>query len=238
VSAEIGHALVVQQARDIFARIERAARRSGRDPAQIRLVAATKGVDAGKVQAALSAGVRVVGENRFQEAVGKMAAIGPRADLEWHFLGQVQRRKAKSIVGVFQLIHSLDSVELAQELNRRAEAAGIEQAVLVELNIGGEASKAGFSPEEVRLALRELDRMTHLSVRGLMTIPPPTTDAEQARPYFREVRERAQSYDEMGLTRVRMHELSMGMSNDFEVAVEEGATFVRVGTAIFGARDV
>ncbi|MBI5855320.1 MAG: YggS family pyridoxal phosphate-dependent enzyme [Nitrospirae bacterium] len=228
----------MQHARDILARIERAARRSGRDPAQIRLVAATKGVAADKVQAALSAGVRVVGENRFQEAVGKMAAIGPRADLEWHFLGQVQRRKAKSIVGIFQLIHSLDSVELAQELNRRAEAVGIEQAVLVELNIGGEASKAGFSPEEVRPALRELDRMTHLSVRGLMTIPPPTTDTEQARPYFREVRERAQSYDEMGLTRVRMDELSMGMSNDFEVAVEEGATFVRVGTAIFGARDV
>lgn len=238
MSAEIGHALVVQQARDILARIERAARRAGRDPAQIRLVAATKGVAADMVRAALSAGVRVVGENRLQEAVGKMAAIGPRADLEWHFLGQVQRRKAKSIVGVFQLIHSLDSLELAQELNRRAEAAGIEQAVLVELNIGGEASKAGFSPEEGRLALRELDRMTHLSVRGLMAIPPPTTDAEQARPYFREVRERAQSYDEMGLTRVRMHELSMGMSNDFEIAVEEGATFVRVGTAIFGARDV
>jgi pyridoxal phosphate enzyme (YggS family) len=165
-----------------------------------------------------------------------MAAMAPCEGLEWHFIGQLQRRKVKSVVGRFVLIHSVDSLALAEEVNQRAGAAGLDQAVLVEVNVGREASKAGFAPAAVTAAVREMDRMPHLSVRGLMTIPPPAADPELSRPYFRELGHLSRSIGGLGLTRVRMDELSMGMSNDFEVAVEEGATFVRVGTAIFGAR--
>lgn len=228
--------LVAERLGAIRERIARAARRVGRDPAGVRLVVVSKGVPIGPMKAAREAGARMFGESRLQEADEKMAAMGRCEEVEWHFIGRLQRRKVKSVVGRFALIHSVDSLALAEEINQRAGAAGLDQAVLVEVNIGLEASKGGFAPAAVAAAVREMDRMPHLLVRGLMAIPPQAADPELSRPHFRELGHLGRSIGGLGLTRVRMDELSMGMSSDFEVAVEEGATFVRVGTAIFGAR--
>jgi pyridoxal phosphate enzyme (YggS family) len=195
----------------------------------------TKSVSVDRIRLAIAAGVRILGENRLQEAVPKLTAVGPQGDLAWHFIGRLQRRKVKAVVGRFQMIHSLDSVELAAEIDRRAGEAGLCQPVLLEVNIGGEPSKAGFLPSAVPDALAALDGMAHLSVRGLMAIPP-ASEPEAARPYLRRVSELARSVTRPGFRRVRMDHLSMGMSQDYEIAVEEGATMVRVGTAIFGTR--
>jgi pyridoxal phosphate enzyme (YggS family) len=200
------------------------------------LVAATKSVSADRIREALDAGVRILGESRVQEALPKLEAIGVPPGAAWHFIGRLQRRKARDVVGRFELIHSVDSLDLAIELDRRAAAAGRRQAVLLEVNIAGEASKAGFTPEGIGEAAAALDTLASLEVRGLMAIPPPAEDPGAARPYFREVREIARSLAGRGFKRIRMDELSMGMSHDFEVAVEEGATLVRVGTAMFGPR--
>jgi len=140
------------------------------------------------------------------------------------------------VVGLFELIHSVDSLELAEEINRRAEQAGLWQSILLEVNIGGEKSKGGWSPASVAATFPELSRMTHLRIQGLMTIPPPVPDGETARPYFRQLRELGRSLTRSGFANINMDELSMGMSGDYQVAVEEGATYVRIGTAIFGAR--
>lgn len=166
----------------------------------------------------------------------KITAIGPRDGVSWHFIGQLQRRKVKAVVGAFEMIHSVDSLELAREIDRRAGEAGIRQAVLLEVNLAGERSKAGFAPSEVTDAITVLDGLSNLDVQGLMAIPPPTKEAEEARPYFRQLRELARALASLTLRRVRLEELSMGMSHDYEVAVEEGSTLVRVGQAVFGAR--
>jgi pyridoxal phosphate enzyme (YggS family) len=221
--------------RAILDRISRSAMRAGRRPDAVHLVAATKAVSAERIRLAAEAGVRICGENRLQEALPKIEVLGGR-DLRWHFIGTLQRRKVKAVVGAFEMIQSVDSVDLAAEIDRRAADAGIQQNVLLEIIVGRETTKAGFSPDEAANALTTLDVMPHLSVRGLMTIPPPGSDAEGSRPYFRTVRELARSLAGPGLKRVRMEALSMGMSMDFEVAVEEGATMVRIGTAIFGER--
>lgn len=234
-----------QDAQDAVARrvqavvdgIQRAAERVKRRSDSIRLVAATKTVPAERVRDGIAAGLRILGENRMQEALGKMALLQD-APVEWHFIGQLQRRKVRDAIGRFALIHSVDSIDLAQEIDRRAASAGLTQAVLLELNIGGEASKAGFVPEELMARLELLSQLTHLRIRGLMAIPPPTDQAEQARPYFRRLRELRDTIAAKGIASVEMNELSMGMSHDYEVAIEEGATLVRVGTAIFGARHV
>ncbi len=215
----------------VLERIGQAAQRAGRDPASVRLVAATKTVPPESVREAIDAGVRIVGENRVQEALAKMSALGADGRVAWHFIGQLQRRKARSVVGAFQLIHSVDSVALAEELDRRAREAGVRQAILLEVNVGGEASKAGFAPETLPEAVQAVERLEHVAIGGLMTVPPPTIDPEGARPYFRRMREWLEACARPGMT-----ELSMGMSHDFDVAIEEGATLVRVGTAIFGAR--
>jgi pyridoxal phosphate enzyme (YggS family) len=200
------------------------------------LVAATKSVPVEGVREALDAGVRILGESRLQEALPKIQAIGVPPGVSWHFIGRLQRRKVKTVVELFGMVESVDSLDLAIELDRRASAAGRRQAVLLEVNVAREASKAGFTPAGVAEAVLALDELAHLEVRGLMTIPPPAEDPEAARSYFREVRELARTLAKKGLQRVRMEELSMGMSGDFEVAVEEGATLVRIGTAIFGPR--
>lgn len=215
--------------------IRAAAARSGRDPGRVRLVAATKLVAAERIEQAIAAGVTILGENRLQEALPKMETLG-RDRAAWHFIGRLQRRKVKSVVGRFELIHSVDSVELAHEINRRAEEMGIRQAVLLEINIGGEATKGGFPPEAVADACRRLGDMPHVTVQGLMVIPPPDCDDKGTRAYFRRTRELAESLTPTGFAHMTMDELSMGMSADYPIAVEEGATFVRVGTAIFGAR--
>lgn len=217
-------------------RMQAAASRTGRAANTIQLIAATKSVPVARIQAALDAGITHLGENRVQEALPKLDAFAGRTDVTWHFIGQLQRRKVKAVIGRFQLIHSVDSLELAHEINRRAEERNLCQSVLLEVNIGDESTKTGFSASELLNALDRLDRMPHLAVKGLMAIPPPTEIPESARPYFRAVRDLADSVKRSPYHRIRMDELSMGMSHDFEIAVEEGATCVRIGTAIFGAR--
>ena len=213
-----------------------AASRTGRALDTIQLIAATKAAPLARIQAALDAGVTHFGESRVQEALPKLDAFAGRMDVTWHFIGQLQRRKIKAVVGRFHLIHSVDSLELAQEINRRAEEKNLCQSVLLEVNIGEESTKTGFSSSEVLTALDRMDTMPYLAVKGLMAIPPPTKTPELARPYFRAVRDLADSVKHSAHQRVRMDELSMGMSHDFEIAIEEGATCVRIGTAIFGER--
>jgi pyridoxal phosphate enzyme (YggS family) len=221
----------------IWERIREAAQRRGRDPKTVRLVAATKTVSASRMLKAYEADVRIFGENRLQEAQQKMEVIGWKPHLSWHFIGRIQRRKIKAIVGHFELIHSVENIEQAEEIERRAQLAGVQQAVLLEVNVGSESSKGGFGKPDLIEALPMLDRLRHLSIRGLMTIPPLERDAEAARPYFRELRHLADIIRESSFTQIRMDELSMGMSHDYPIAVEEGATLVRIGTAIFGARN-
>jgi hypothetical protein len=172
-----------------------------------------------------------------QEAVPKIAAL-IRASIRWHFIGHLQRRKVRSVIGLFDLIHSVDSLDLAREIDRRAGEAGRRQDVLLEVNIGGEPTKAGFRSDDLLRVVPSIAALGHMRIRGLMTIPPPAREAESARRYFQELRELARRIEEQCIPAVIMDELSMGMSNDYEVAVEEGATLVRVGTAIFGARHV
>ena len=220
----------------IWKRMHAAASRTGRALDTIQLIAATKAAPLARIQAALDAGVTHFGESRVQEALPKLDAFAGRMDVTWHFIGQLQRRKIKAVVGRFHLIHSVDSLELAQEINRRAEEKNLCQSVLLEVNIGEESTKTGFSSSEVLTALDRMDTMPYLAVKGLMAIPPPTETPELARPYFRAVRDLADSVKHSAHQRVRMDELSMGMSHDFEIAIEEGATCVRIGTAIFGER--
>jgi pyridoxal phosphate enzyme (YggS family) len=219
----------------IFDQIRRAEQASGRARGSVRLVAATKTVTADRIREAIAAGLTIAGENRLQEALPKLETLQGEP-IKWHFIGQLQRRKVRSVIGAFELIHSVTSFELAQEIDRRAEAAGIQQAILLEVNIEGEKTKVGFLPDELERTLAGFETLPHVDVKGLMAIPPPVDMAEQARPYFRTLRELAWRLGGQAISRISMEELSMGMSNDYEVAIEEGATLVRVGTAIFGAR--
>ncbi len=214
-------------------RMAEAAGRAGRDPGEIELVAISKTHPAECVRAALAAGQGLFGENRIQEALVKLDELAGEP-VRWHLVGHLQRNKARQAVGRFELIHSVDSVELIEELEKRAGAAGVVQAILLQINVSGEGSKAGARPEELAGLLEALGRAPHLSGRGLMTIPPWDPDPETARPHFRRLRELLEGIEENSPLAGR--ELSMGMSEDMEVAIEEGATLVRVGSAIFGER--
>lgn len=207
-------------------RVRRAAERAGRDPASIVLVAAAKKKPAFMVEAAIAAGITDIGENYVQEAAVKRSAVTLPA--RWHMIGHLQRNKAKRAVEIFDLIQSVDSLELARVLGRCGADRKCPVRVLIEVNLGGESTKSGTAPEEVPLLVARLHEVPYLAVEGLMTIPPPGPP-ESSRPFFRRLRELR---DELGLK-----ELSMGMTADFEVAIEEGATMVRVGTAIFGERE-
>ncbi len=209
-----------------------AARRAGRDPAAVRLVAVSKTVDLSRLQAAIDAGQDLFGENYLQEAAGKIAAL--EKGLGWHLVGHLQSNKAKGAVELFDLIHAVDRVKLARALDAAAARLGKVQDILIQVNQAGEATKSGVAPEAALALLQEVARLPHLRVLGLMTMPPWFPDPEAARPYFRALRELRDRLQE--LTGLPLPELSMGMSEDFAVAVEEGATLVRVGTAIFGRR--
>lgn len=229
---------ISRQLRDVLNNISRAAKRVGREPSSVRLIVVTKGVPLEKIRQAVEAGTHDIGESRLQEALPKIEALaGCQRDIAWHFIGRLQRRKVRAVVGVFDMIQSVDSLELAAEINRRAQASGVSQKILLEVNLGEESSKGGFCQSAVREVLPMLDRMSSLQVEGLMAIPPFSPDAEAARPYFRSLRGLAEVCATQQLEHIRMHELSMGMSQDYEIAVEEGATMVRVGTAIFGERE-
>ncbi|HZV95430.1 MAG TPA: YggS family pyridoxal phosphate-dependent enzyme [Candidatus Nitrosocosmicus sp.] len=207
--------------------IGRACRKAGRAPGEVLLIAVSKTVDLERIQAAVAAGAAALGENRVQEAKDKVAALG--RPVPWHLIGSLQTNKARDAVMLFDWIHSVDRLELARELDRRAHAAGRKVKGLLQVNLGDEPQKGGAAPGEVKALLDELRGLTHLDIRGLMAIPPQVADAEAARPYFRRLRELR---DAAGL-----EHLSMGMSADFAQAIEEGATMVRVGTSIFGARE-
>ena len=227
---------IADRLRQVLGSIEAAARRVGRDPQGVGLVAATKTVTAQRMREAHAAGIRVFGENRLQEALEKRRALDDLTTGSWHFIGQVQRRKIKEVVGAFALIHSVESLEQARLMDKRAGVLGIVQAVLMEVNVSGESTKGGYSVATLLQALPELTSMPHLNVLGLMTIPPWSEDPETARPYFRDLRELAVRIKSQGFDRLKMEHLSMGMSHDYVIAVEEGATLVRVGTSLFGAR--
>jgi hypothetical protein len=215
-------------------RIAAAARRAGRDPSAIKLVTVTKTVAVERIREAVSAGAVILGENRVQEAKEKIDKLGNIAS--WHLIGTLQSNKAKYAVKLFDVIHSVDSLDLAGEIDKQAAKIGKVQDVLLEVNIAGEASKSGAAFSDVAALAREAAKLQHVSIRGLMTMPPYSEIAEDSRPYFRKLRDLAAAIAWENIPNVSMQELSMGMSGDFEVAVEEGATMVRVGTAIFGER--
>lgn len=207
-------------------RISAAAERVGRDPAEVTLIAVSKAIEPESVEAALAAGQTLFGESKIQEARAKIPLISGHA--RWHLVGHLQTNKARDAVTLFELIHSVDSLKLAVELDKCAERAGKTQAILLEINVSGEASKFGLKPDVLESTVGDINKLTRLEVQGLMTIAPFAEETERARPYFRRLRELR---DALGL-----RELSMGMTHDFEVAIEEGATMVRIGTAIFGER--
>ena len=212
--------------------IHEAARRGGRDPNEIRLVAVAKGQPVENVIEAVAAGVTDIGENYAQELLAHGGA-GLKPAPTWHFIGHLQRNKVKQIIDKVDLIHSVDSIELSQEIDRRAAALGKIQAVLIEVNLEGEVSKTGVSPSEAKELARKILELKNVELRGWMTIPPFLPDPEAVRPYFRRLRE---IRDEIRKEIRYASDLSMGMTHDFEIAVEEGATIVRIGTGVFGER--
>ena len=216
-------------------RIEAAARRAGRDPASVRLVAVSKTKPAEAVEEAARAGQRLFGENYVQEFTAK--AQGVRESVEWHFIGVLQSNKVRQIAGLVTLIHSVDRLSLAQEIERQWAKLDATCDILIQVNIAGEATKSGTTAEELLSLVREVATLPHLRVRGLMTMPPFFDDPEGARPCFRELKRLAGVVAAENIPGVAMEELSMGMSGDFEAAIEEGATLVRIGTSLFGERE-
>lgn len=222
----------------VRARIAAAAARVRRRPEEITLMAVSKTVEPERIREAYAAGLRVFGENRVQEFEDKASALADLEEAEWHLIGHLQSNKAKKATELFSAVDSIDSLHLAEKLNQAAGQAGKTLHVLIEIKVGEEASKAGIpagSPELDSL-LNGMARLDRLQVRGLMTVPPFTEDPEGARMYFRLLRDVRERIAARRLPRIEMDVLSMGMSHDFEVAIEEGSTCVRVGTAIFGAR--
>jgi pyridoxal phosphate enzyme (YggS family) len=209
--------------------------RCGRDSNAVRMIAVTKTVSAETVQVAIQAGTVLFGENYIQEAREKCGMLA-EYPVSWHFIGHLQTNKAKYAVKLFDLIHTVDSLRLATELDREARKIGKVQKILIQVNIGKEASKSGIDAESAEMLIRSLAAFPNLSVRGLMVIPPFFDEPERVRPHFKGLRELRDSLNKSGIAGVSLDELSMGMTGDFEAAIEEGATMVRIGTAIFGER--
>lgn len=220
--------------RTIQARLNAAARMAGRDPVTVRLVAVSKTKPAAFVDEAARSGQLLFGENYVQELVAKAREVNE--PVEWHFIGHLQSNKVRQIAGLVTMIHSVDRLSLAQEIDRQWGKRGRVCDVLIEINVASEETKSGTSIKEVFDLVRRVAVFPHLLVRGLMTMPPFFDDPEGARPYFRELRRIAGEIAAENIPRVEMKELSMGMSGDFEAAIAEGATLVRVGSAIFGER--
>ena len=220
---------------DVRARIDAAARGAGRDPSTIRLVAVSKTFPIAAVREACAAGHRDFGENRVQEALDKIAE-SPDLDLRWHLLGHLQTNKARKAASAFAMIQSLDSVELLRKLDAAAAESGRSLELLVQVDLAGEATKYGARPDEVPPIFEAASRCTAARVVGVMTLPPVPDTPEDARPWFRRLQELRQQWLAGGVPPAMLRDVSMGMSGDFEVAVQEGATIVRVGTAIFGSR--
>ncbi len=217
---------------NVLVRMAAAIDKAGRDRDDVQLIAVSKKQDAEKIRAAFDAGQPAFGESRVQEARAKIPLLS--SALRWHFIGHLQKNKIRHALPLFELFHSVDSVALAEDIQRIAEEDGIRPRVLIEVNVAGEASKIGFSPTELREQMEQLLTLSRIEIEGVMTIPPFSDEPEDSRRYFIALRDlRDQLEREFN---VRLPQLSMGMSNDYAIAIEEGATFVRVGTAIFGGR--
>jgi len=216
-------------------RVAQAAQRAGREPQSVRIIAVSKTKPLALIEQAIAAGASDIGENYVQEAAEKIAHCS--APARWHMIGHLQRNKAARAVELFEMIHTVDSVALADALARHGQRSGKPVRVLLEVNIGGEATKHGVDPAQVQSLLVSLRDLDGLQIEGLMTIPPPGPTAESVRHYFRALRQLRDRLQAAAPLNARLHELSMGMTDDFEVAIEEGATMVRVGRAIFGERE-
>ncbi len=216
-------------------RIDAACHKAGRDPATVHLLAVSKKKPISDIEEAAVAGQKMFGENYVQEFVGKYDDC--RLDIDWHFIGALQSNKVKYLRGKIAMIHSVDRYSLAKEINKQWQGSEVPAPILIQVNIGDEPTKAGVTADELEPLVRQLAQLQNLRIRGLMAIPPQSENPEESRHWFREMRKLADSIETLNLQNVTMTELSMGMSDDFEVAIEEGATLIRIGTAIFGARD-
>ena len=222
--------------RVIVERIALAAAKAGRQARQVRLLAASKSQSLDAIRAAVRAGIALIGENYVQEAKEKKHQLSD-ARVEWHMIGHLQRNKAQAALALFDVIESLDNLALMRELDKEAAKRNITARTFVEVNLAGEESKTGIARENVAGFLEQIAELGHVKVEGLMTVPPFREDPEDVRPYFRELREMRDSLSSLSLPNIKLKELSMGMSHDFTVAIEEGATIVRVGTTLFGPRE-
>jgi PLP dependent protein len=229
---------VAENVARVHERIAVATARAARPPGEITLMAVTKTFPAHRIREAYGAGLRLFGENRVQEFAGKVDGLRDLSEARWHLIGHLQTNKTSKAAELFHGVDSVDSLKLAERLNQAAGKIGRRLAALIEINVGGETAKTGVVPdsEELETILTAAPRLENLEFRGLMTIPPFTDDPQDARPFFRRLRELRDQIAARRLPSIRMDVLSMGMSHDFEVAIEEGSTCVRVGTAIFGER--
>ncbi|OEU74777.1 MAG: YggS family pyridoxal phosphate enzyme [Desulfuromonadales bacterium C00003068] len=216
-------------------RIDRACQRSGRDPHQVALIAVSKKKPADLITQAAAAGQPLFGESYVQEFIDKQQQIS--TPIRWHFIGALQSNKVKYLRGTTELIHSVDRYSLAKEINKQWASIDQTANILIQVNVGAEQSKAGATAENVEELVRRIATLPNVKIQGLMALPPYDDDLEQVRPWFRQLRQLAQQIDDLHIPQVSMNTLSMGMSHDFEIAIEEGATLIRVGTAIFGERE-
>jgi hypothetical protein len=226
---------LIKRLQTVNNRIQTAARACGRNPETIRLVTVSKTVPTERVRQAIQAGVTILGENYVQETRTKFNDLATYP-VSWHFIGHLQSNKSKYAVRLFDLIHSVDSLKLARELDKQARKINKIQEILIQVNISAEASKSGVSVNDTLRLLKDISRLENLSVKGLMTMPPYFNAPEKVRPYFAALRGLRDRIKHHGVLNVSLNELSMGMTGDFEVAIQEGATLVRIGTAIFGKR--
>lgn len=221
--------------KEVERRIKRACEVSGRNRTDVKLISVSKTKPISDIKEAMECGAAMFGENKVQELTEKYDAL-PK-NLEWHLIGHLQRNKVKYIIGKTALIHSVDSLRLAEQIEEESRKADVVTNILIEVNVSGEDTKFGVSPEETVSLVKEISSLQHVHICGLMTIAPYTEDPESNRIYFKKLRELAVDIRAKNIDNVNMRELSMGMTGDYEVAIEEGATMVRVGTGIFGARD-
>jgi len=220
----------------IASKIHQAAIACGRDSESIRLVTVSKTVTIDKIRKVVEAGACILGENYAQEARDKILSLGIPG-ISWHFIGHLQTNKARNAVKLFDLIHTVDSLKIARELDRQAEKIGKRQSVLVQVNVVKERSKSGADPIQTISLIKDISRFENIVVKGLMTMPPFFNDPEKARPYFAELRHLRDRINALAIPHICLSELSMGMTSDFGIAIAEGATLVRIGTAIFGKRE-
>ena len=227
--------MIADNLASVMQHIDEAAQKAGRSPDSIRLISVSKQVSSGKIIEAYQAGSKCFGENKVQEAVSKIDEINAQ-DISWHFIGHLQKNKIKYLDSRFELIHSIDSLSLAEKISRYCEGQNQRQAVLLQVNVSGEEAKFGMTPAELEDQLSSFGQLKGIQVQGLMTIPPQNSEAENSRQYFSALRVLRDKFQAMNIEGVELNELSMGMTNDYLIAVEEGATLVRVGNAIFGQR--